>query len=266
MTRRGTIHREDGFALSGNALSALAGRTSAMNTEDHRSGPRGAPAPPARPASDSDQSETSARTAQVAGVIRSAADRLTSSGSGVEPEALAQIAAGLRGFADTLEEDTANVLVEAVGKIARANPSNFLAGSVMAGLALEQVEPGSPEGAAPRPGAGFVEQALNLLRNSLEGQAESDIAGAGRHPLPLALAAVSIAWLLAQPEPIEEQQAEPVGSDGDSAFPGPPPAVPAGPQDPVHPHPAVAPGGLGYLMTLSHEEEEQIEWGSKSAT
>lgn len=60
--------------------------------------------------------------------------------------------------------------------------------------------------------------------------------------------------------------AEAVGSDGDSVFPGPPSQPPTGPQDPVHPQPAVAPGGLGYLMTLSHEEEEQIEWGSKSAT
>src|SRR5690606_24665982 len=136
------------------------------------------------------------------------------------------------------------------------------------GLALEHADPDAPQGTTPRPGAGFAEQALNLLRNSLEGEVEGEIAEAGRHPPPLALAAVSIAWLLAQPETPEESAdtAGPAGPDKDAAHTATPSGEPAVSQDPVHPAPAVAPGGLGYLMTLSHEEEEQIEWGSKSAT
>lgn len=199
----------------------------------------------------------SERTAEVASVIRNAADRLTASHGTGEAEAVDQIARCLRDFADSLEDEAANTLVDAVGRIARAKPSTFLAGSVMAGLALEQAGAGDDHAPAPDDGAGFLEEALSLFRDSLEGKAHGEIGETGQHPLPLALAAVSIAWLLAR-QAGEEAGGQPPPAEGTAAG--------AQPRAQPHREAAVAPGGLGYLMTLSDEEEENIEWGSKDVT
>lgn len=197
------------------------------------------------------------RTAEVASMIRSAADRLTASPEAAGSQDVAEIAEYLKGFADSLEDEAAATLVKTVSRIALSRPSSFLAGSVMAGLAIEQhageaagVDHGSDSGAA------FLEQALALFRDSLEGKTQGEIADAGQHPLPLALAAVSIAWLLARPAG-EEARGQPQEAGEDVAAQA------------TKPHPeanrdaaAVAPGGLGYLMTLSDSEEEEIDWGS----
>lgn len=200
----------------------------------------------------------SERTAEVASMIRSAADRLTASKDAADKDVV-EIANYLRGFADSLEDEAAAALVDAVGRIALARPSSLLAGSVMAGLAIEQQ---AGEGTGPAhgsdDGAAFLEQALALFRDSLEGKTHGEIADAGQHPLPLALAAVSIAWLLARQVGEEARPQPPAAEEEAGAH--------AKPRPEPHRDAAVAPGGLGYLMTLSDSEEEQIEWGSKDVT
>lgn len=199
------------------------------------------------------------RTAEVASMIRSAADRLTASTEAAGSKDLAEIAEYLRGFADSLEDEAAATLVKTVGRIALSRPSSFLAGSVMAGLAIEQqsTEVAGADHASDG-GAAFLEQALALFRDSLEGKTQGEIADAGQHPLPLALAAVSVAWLLARPAG-EEARTQPPEAGQEAAAPGQP-------RPNTQRDAAVAPGGLGYLMTLSDSEEEQIEWGSKDVT
>lgn len=204
------------------------------------------------------------RTAEVASMIRSAADRLTACQEADGGKDVAEIAEYLKGFADSLEDEAAATLVKTVSRIALSRPSSFLAGSVMAGLAIEQQAgetPGVNHGVnhgvdhGGDSGSAFLEQALALFRDSLEGKTQGEIADAGEHPLPLALAAVSIAWLLARPAG-EEARGQSPEEDEKAATQAK--TRPEASRDAA----AVAPGGLGYLMTLSDSEEEEIDWGS----
>lgn len=186
-----------------------------------------------------------ATTEDVAYMIREAADRLESSHAGNE-QALTGVARGLRRLAETLRDESASELMAQVERIASEGPSTLITGSVIAGFAVE--EGIGPQGAAP---ATELPAAASLLSDIAASLAATSDDTADVHPVPLVLAAASIAWLLAQPR---------IGQAADGGM-----RLPPRPEHHLPASSAVAPGGLGYFMTLSREEGEEIDWGSRNA-
>jgi hypothetical protein len=91
-----------------------------------------------------------------ADALRAASDELSKNQSGPAAEFIANAASGLEGFSRSLHGRSTGEMVETVRQFGRDNPMGFLAGSVLAGLALGRfaaasspVEPSAARSAEP---------------------------------------------------------------------------------------------------------------------
>lgn len=100
------------------------------------------------------QKETASRTlGDFANAIRRAGDELDQSDQSMATQLVRQAADGLEGFARSVSDKRPEELLDAVRDFGRRNPTAFIAGSVLAGIALGRFLKSSAPSASASPGA-----------------------------------------------------------------------------------------------------------------
>ena len=90
-----------------------------------------------------------------ADALRAASEDLSKNQSGPASELVANAAAGLEGLSRSIHGKTTGEMIDTVRRFGRENPMGFLAGSVLAGLALGRfAAAGSPNRSSPSGTAG----------------------------------------------------------------------------------------------------------------
>jgi len=87
-----------------------------------------------------------------ADALRAASDQLSKNQSGPAAEMVAHAASGLEGLSRSLHGKSTGEMIESVRHFGRSNPIGFLAGSVLAGLALGRFAAAGSSGTAAAPG------------------------------------------------------------------------------------------------------------------
>ena len=102
---------------------------------------------------------TASHMDKFADALRAASEELSKNQSGPAAEMVANAAAGLEGLSRSIHGKTTGEMIETVRRFGRENPMGFLAGSVLAGLALGRFAAAaspshsSPSGPSAPPGS-----------------------------------------------------------------------------------------------------------------
>ena len=88
-----------------------------------------------------------------ADALRAASDQLSKNQSGPASEMVAHAASGLESLSRSLQGQSTGEMIDTVRQFGRTNPIGFLAGSVLAGLALGRFTAAGMSSAAPPSGA-----------------------------------------------------------------------------------------------------------------